>query len=355
MPLPRRPLDADAPPPAASPDGTADEEPTWQPVEPARRRRPRTRTVLLAALAVLVLLVVAGAVGVELASRRVLGKVERIPEVFAPLDEAKRPQKPAGTDKTLNVLLVGVDTGTAGARDSDAIMLMHVAADRRTAAFVSIPRDSWVAVPDRGPDTIASAYATGGPTLLVRTVEQLTALRIDHFAVMDFAGFKDITDDVGGVDVRVRRASAGFPAGPAHFDGDAALRYVRQQSRGPGGDLEHARRQQQVMKALLTRMGEVGLQANPARTLGLLESVARTTRVDDSLGDGKMRSLALSLRNLRPEQVDFLTAPTGPPGRAGEPRVRLDPVRATGLWDAMVRDDVPGYLRGHPELRPGPL
>lgn len=302
-------------------------------------RRPRLRTVLLAGFGVIVLLAGIAAIGVEVASRRVLGNVDRIPQVFAALDEAKRPQKPTGTDKTLNVLLVGVDSGDARDARSDAIMLVHVAADKRSAAFVSIPRDSWVAVPDRGPAAISSAYAAGGPTLLVRTVEQLTALRVDHFAVLDFAGFRDVTDAVGGADVRVRTATAGFPAGVHHFDGEQAVRYIRQQA---GGDLARADRQQQVMKALLTEAGHIGLQS-PAKTLKLLESVAKTTSVDDSLSNGRMRSLALALRHLRPEQVDFLTAPVSP-ARAGQAGVRLDPVRATGLWDAMVRDDVAGYV-----------
>jgi LCP family protein required for cell wall assembly len=328
---------AGVPEPRRAPD---DEVPGREP-----KKRRRLRTVLLAGLGVVVLLAAAGVVGVELTSRRVLGNVERIPQVFAPLDEAKRPQKPTGTDKTLNVLLVGVDSGDPRAARSDAIMLVHVAADRRSAAFVSIPRDAWVAVPDRGPDPISSAYASGGPSLLVRTVEQLTALRVDHFAVLDFAGFGEITDTVGGADVRVRRATPGFPAGTNHLDGDAAVRYVRLQG---GGDAERARRQQQVMKALLTEAGRIGI-SSPAKTLHLLESVARTTSVDDSLSNGRMRSLALALRNLRPDQVDFVTAPVSP-ARAGDKRTRLDPARASGLWDAMVRDDVAGYLSQHPDL-----
>ena len=353
---PDEPGRADAPresPPVPSPGGTSVAVAAPPPgTGRTGRRRIRARRLVPAVLVVLVLLVGAGVVGVELASRRVLGDVERIPQVFERLDEAKRPKKPAGTDRTLNVLLVGVDTGTARADRGDAVMLLHIAADRRTAAFVSIPRDSWVAVPDRGPATISAAYAAGGPTLLVRTVEQLTALRIDHFATMDFAGFKDITDDLGGVDVRVPRAGAGFQAGMNHLDGDAAVAYVRQQAAGPGADGDRTRRQQQVIKALMTKMGSVGLQS-PARTLGLLSSVARTTGVDDSLSDGRMRSLALSLRNLRPAEVEFLTAPVTPPTRAGEPRVRLDPARAGALWQALVSDDVPGYLRDHPDLRPG--
>jgi LCP family protein required for cell wall assembly len=233
-------------------------------------------------------------------------------------------------------------------------MLMHVAADRRTAAFVSIPRDSWVAVPDRGPDTISSAYAAGGPTLLVRTVEQLTALRIDHFALMDFAGFKDITDAVGGIDVRIAKATGdnrgSFPAGLNHLDGDQALVYVRQRYNLPGGDLDRVRRQQNVIKALMAKAASRGLLSSPTGTLKLADSVARAVSVDDSLDNGDLRSLVLSLRGLRPAGVKFLTAPVSGLGREGKQSVvRLDGTRSAELWQAVARDDVAGYVAAHPD------
>jgi len=319
-----------------------------------RRKRSRVRTALLTVATLFALLLVAGVAGMELVSRRVLDDVERIPNVFGPIDQADRPLKPSGTEETLNFLLVGVDThgearATGATETSQVIMLMHLAADRRSAAFVSIPRDSWVTVPGRGPGKINSAYAAGGPPLLIRTVEELTALRIDHFGVLDFAGFKDITNAVGGVDVRVARSSSGFPAGMNHFDGDAALRYVRQRQAVPGGYLEQVRRQHDIMKGLMTKAGSVGLLSSPRKTLTLVESVARAISVDDSLDDSKMRTLALSLRNLRPDSVDFLTAPVSSPGRAGNRAVvRLDTPRARTLWAAIGRDDVASYLRTNP-------
>jgi LCP family protein required for cell wall assembly len=323
--------------------------------EVQKRRRFRPRTVLASVAAVLVLLLVAAVVGAQLVSRRVLNDVQRIPDVFTPLESADRPQKPTGTEKTLNVLLVGVDSGAGeDSERSDAVMLVHVAASRRSAALVSLPRDSRVAVPDRGVATLSSAYAAGGPSLLVRTVEQLTTLRIDHFAMVDFAGFRDITNAVGGVDVRVAPAGAALPAGVNHLDGDAALRYVRQPARTPGDQLARVRRQQEIMKALMAKVSDVGLTSNPVKTLTLLDSIAAAMSVDDSLSDGEMRSLGLSLRHLRPDQVVFLTAPVSPGGAGGRDVVRLDTVRARALWDAMAKDNVTGYVRGHPDLKPVP-
>lgn len=361
---------AHAPPAGTPPDEIGEPGPPDEIGEPGppRRRMSNLRKALLGVAALLTLLLVGGAVGVHVVTSRVLGDVRRIPDVFGPLDEAERPQKPAGTERTINFLLVGVDTRAdqqttgsegdgqvfvPGRQRSDVIMVVHVAADRKTASVVSIPRDSWVTIPGRGKNKINAAYSLGGGSLLVRTVESLTKLRIDHFAVVDFAGFKDITDAVGGVDVRIAAATGdnrgSFPAGVNHLDGDQALVYVRQRYNLPGGDLDRVRRQQNVIKALMTRAGSMGLLSNPARTLGLADSVARAVSVDDSLSNGDMRSLVLSLRHLRAPSVKFLTAPVSGLGTEGRQSVvRLDTVRTGQLWKAVADDDVAGYVRAHP-------
>ena len=234
-------------------------------------------------------------------------------------------------------------------------MLMHVASDRRAASFVFLPRDSWVTVPGRGPSRISSAYAAGGPTLLVRTVEQLSALRIDHFAILDFAGFEDITDALGGLDLQIRQTAAGFSAGTHHLDGAAALRYLRQPASGPRGELARVRRQQVVMKAMMSKAGSIGVLADLRKTFSLLGSVARAISVDDSLDDGTMRSLVLSMRHLRPGSVTFLTAPIGSVRQdRGQSLVRLDSVRARTLWKALGEDALAGYVRRYPGDVAGP-
>jgi LCP family protein required for cell wall assembly len=338
---------------------------------PRRKRMTRARKALLGVGALLLVLVIGGALGVQVITSRVLGDVGRIPDVFAPIDEASRPQKPAGTEKTVNFLLVGVDTraeeqttgsdGDGGAfvpgrQRSDVIMVVHVSADRKAASVVSLPRDSWVDIPGRGKNKINAAYSLGGGSLLVQTVEGLTGLRIDHFAVVDFAGFKDITDAVGGIDVRVAKATGdnrgSFPAGLNHLDGDQALVYVRQRYNLPGGDLDRVRRQQNVIKALMSKAASRGLLSSPTGTLKLADAVARAVSVDDSLDNGALRSLVLSLRGLRPAGVTFLTAPVSGLGREGKQSVvRLDDARSAALWKAVTADQVPGYVAAHPEDR----
>lgn len=165
------PVEADAPLPAqrVAPDdagflprGTPDGRSTSDREGGSPKRERRRRTSLVDKLLIgtglgLTLLVVIGAVGARVVTNQVLGDVQRIPDVFGSINPATRPAKPAGAEKTLNFLLMGIDTGIdaqttgsggtaaspSGRERSDVVMLVHVAADRRSASFVSIPRDTW--------------------------------------------------------------------------------------------------------------------------------------------------------------------------------------------------------------------
>ena len=173
-----------------------------------------------------------------LVSENIGENVKRVPDVFGPIDPATRPAE----GKSLTFLLVGTDTrstepttGTNAAADadpgaphSDVLMIARLNADRTAAAVASIPRDSWVEIPGHGRGRINAAYALGGPPLLIRTVENLTRIRIDHFAVIDFAGFQFMVDAVGGieVDVGTARSSDGVALRPGrnHLDGQRGAR-----------------------------------------------------------------------------------------------------------------------------------
>jgi len=204
-----------------------------------RRRLRRRRTVLVSALLVLALFVLGGGM-FHLLSEDLGSNVARVPGVFRSLDDASRPAE----GRSLTFLLAGTDsrsaaptTGTnatatgAGAR-SDVLMIARLNPDRTAAAVASIPRDSWVEIPGHGFDKINAAYALGGPALLVETVEKLTQIRVDHFAVIDFAGFRAMVDAVGGIDIGIGATTSNdgvtFQAGVNHLDGRGALAYVRQ-------------------------------------------------------------------------------------------------------------------------------
>lgn len=311
-------------------------------------------------LVLVLLLVVAGGLAYLVSS--IGSDVPRIPDAFRGLETTERPATSGGT----TFLLVGTDsrageptTGSGaspdaapGSQRSDAIMLGTLAPDGRGAGVVSIPRDSWVEVPGRGMHKINAAYAFGGPPLLIGTVEQLTGVRVDHFGVVDFAGFTSLVDSVGGIDVTVARATANdgvdFVQGENHLDGAQALAYVRQRYDLPGGDLDRAARQQNAMKALLEKVQEKAT-TDPGALYAFATSVGDAVSIDDSLSNTGLLQLAVGNRNLRGSDVTFVTAPVAGLGREGaQSVVYLDEERGRELWEA-VRN---GSVRQYADLNP---
>ncbi|WP_433503763.1 LCP family protein [Pseudonocardia halophobica] len=212
-----------------------------------------------------------------------------------------------------------------------------MAADGSTAAVTSIPRDSWVDIPGHGTNKINAAYAFGGSPLLIQMVENLTGVRVDHFGVIDFAGFQEMGDSVGGIDVRVAAATSNagvdFHEGLNHLDGAQALAYVRQRYDLPGGDLDRAKRQQNALKALLTKAGDD--LSDPVGLYDLVDATSRTVSVDDTLTNGGLRDLALEMKGAAAGLGDLHQRP-GRGARTGGRAVRRLPRRA-GRGEALVR------------------
>jgi LCP family protein required for cell wall assembly len=234
------------------------------------------------------------------------------------------------------------------------VMVAQVAADRKSATVVSIPRDTWVEIPDRRSDRIATAYSAGGPSLLIRTVESLTGLRIDHFAVIDFAGFRQMVDAVGGIDVDVAVPSAGFRPGTTHMNGGQALAFVRDPTGSLRGD--RARRQQSALRAILAKAASSGTLTDPVQLYDFLDAASRSVGVDDTLSNGGLRALGLKLNELGPGDVTFVRAPVAGVGQqGGQPAVRLDAARARELWAAVRDGAVAGYVTRNATDAFGPI
>ena len=326
--------------------------------QPQRPRR-RTRRVLLV-LTALVLVLVGGGV---LAAARLQGNldrnIERFGDPFAAIPAASRPAAaPAGA---MNILLLGSDSRvsagdpsqwTAGAQRTDAIMVLHVPADRGAAYVTSIPRDSWVPIPGHGTAKINAAFSFGGPSLMVRTVEQLTKVRIDHVVIADFEGFTKLTDAVGGVTITVPKAThderISLQAGKQQMDGETALKYVRQRHNLPGGDFDRVKRQQNWIRAVARQAMSAGTLTNPLRLNRALDALTRSVATDSGFSIGEMRDLALSMRSVRSNDLTFMTAPiagTGWNADHTQAIVLLDKPAGRGLWKAMAADRTAGWVR----------
>jgi len=325
--------------------------------QPRRRRRVRRVLVPLGVLGLVLALAIGG--GLWLVTNRYGGNIDRVGEVFDGLDEQSRPvaASPTGeaatqaTEEPITFLLVGSDTraevapGELPDARSDAIMIARFSADRVHAQIVSIPRDSWVDIPGYGEDKINAAYAYGGPTLLIETVEQLTGVRIDHYAAIDFAGLIQVTDDLGGVDVVVSETTSNgpytFTAGLNHLDGDQARWYVGQRYDLLGGDLDRVKRQQNYLRAMFTKLFSQEVLTSPGKLDSTLLSVTDAVAVDDALGSGELLSMAYSLRGLTPADVEFFTAPvlgTGTEGTASV--VYLDTTTGERMWGYLQTDSL---------------
>ncbi|MFC6015998.1 LCP family protein [Plantactinospora solaniradicis] len=337
---------------------TPDEQPTGA---PAPKRRRRTRRIILITLLVLALLGAGGAVAAGLYVRSVEGGIERV-EAFDEVPEESRPVKVAQDAK--NILILGSDTrdpaNTSGSR-SDTIILAHLPKDRSSAQLVSIPRDTWVNVPKSkngkhgGRDAkINAGYAWGGLPLMVQTVEKFTGVRVDHVAIVDFAGFKEIVDALGGVQINVEESFTSthsllpsgrreFTKGPQLMDGAEALDYARERYAFKDGDFARIRHQQQVIRAILDKAASGGTLANPARLNSFVKASADAVSVDKTMS---MLDLAMELRHLRSSNLTFITSPTKGTGNVGgESVVFAKTDEAKKFYDAVRRDAVPEILK----------
>ncbi len=337
----------------------------------AGRRRGRWFWPRRLAVVALVLTVTAGATVLAagyLVGTHLSGNVKRISGAFDGVPADDRPVATV-TAHSQTILAVGLDvrapdqtTGLAGTDPgaarrgdrSDTIMLVRINTKTRSAAIVSIPRDCWVPIPGHGHMKINAAYSLGGPSLLIRTVEQLTGVRVDHFMVIDFAGFKSIVDYLGGVDVQVATGTTDlggvrFQPGSNHLDGTRALAFVRQRYGLPGGDLDRIRRQQSFLRAVLTKVAATDAAGDPVRTYRLLDAITVAVTVDDTYTNAELRALALEAVRLRGGNVWFLVAPISKSGWEGDQSVLyLNQTSSAELWQAFQADAMDGYAAAHP-------
>jgi LCP family protein required for cell wall assembly len=261
-------------------------------------------------------------------------------------------------DGALNILIVGSDSRdpdssdeTANAWRADTLMIMHIPADHKTAQIVSIPRDLWVQIPsannaacDTGSRAkINASFAYGGLPRAVRTVECMTDVHLDHVAAIDFGGFKDVTNALGGVDLYVEQTITSihkphrvFTKGVMHMDGDQALDWIRQRKQFARGDFARMQHQQEFLKALMDKAASTGTLTNPAKLNSFLKAVTAAVTVDH---DFSLTDMALQFRNLRSTNLTFLTSPNkGSETIAGQSVVVADREKALALYQAMASD-----------------
>ena len=252
-----------------------------------------------------------------------------------------RPTEAAQATEAVNILLIGSDTREGDGNDayantsgqsephSDTNLLVHLSADRTWATVVSIPRDSMTPAP---PDCSADApqdewvtrqwnhnYAIGGTGCLIRTLEGNTGVFIDHYAVVDFVGFKDMVNALGGVEVCTPVAISDptthleLDAGRHVLDGRVALQYVRaRKALDDGSDIARIERQQAFLSSVAQEATSTRLLFQPTKLYSFLDAATKSLTTDPEFGLGTMKDLAESVRGIGLDNIQFLTVPNEP-------------------------------------------
>jgi LCP family protein required for cell wall assembly len=238
---------------------------------------------------------------------------------------------------------------------------MHVTGDGKHAYMISIPRDSWLHIPrsmsnPKLGDTnakINAAFSWGGIPLTVQTVEEFTNVRIDHVVIINFAGFEEVTDALGGVDMYVDQTITSihkphrkFTKGTHHFNGAQALDYIRQRYQYATGDLTRVKHQQQFLKAIMDKATSTGTLTNISKMNSFLDALSKAVIVDK---DFELGSQAWDLRDLRSSDMTFMTSPTA--GFATEPdgesAVVVDKTKSAALYAAVRNDTVAAWVKSN--------
>ncbi|MFJ9473254.1 LCP family protein [Streptomyces caniferus] len=331
-----------------------------------RRRPPGTRWGLRIAAVTSVLLLAASGVGHAV----VTGVESGIGRVDAFKGMSNRP----GGGDGLNFLVVGTDgrdklspaekrkyhLGGAPCHCTDTLMLVHLSADRDRASVVSLPRDSYAEVPahtdavtgrQRAQHAIKlnAAYAEGGPSLTVRTVEHMTGVHIDHYLEVDFTSFMRSVDAVGGVEICTVRplrdsyTGLDLPVGKSRLNGGQALQYVRSRHVDGSADLGRMQRQQRFLAALIHKITSSGVLMNPIRFRDVADTMLGSVRADSGFEANDLVDLGQAMRGFTPSSSEFTSVPladVAQPVPGVGSTVRWDPAQAPKLFQA-IREDKP--------------
>src|SRR3954454_23494992 len=277
-------------------------------------------------------------------------------------------QAPTGPSGPINILVMGsdnrdapgdhIDNLTGIGKRSDTTILLHLSADRQHAYGISIPRDSVVhraACYDTSGREISAAtdgamwndaFNIGGPACTIEQFQALTQVPVDHFVVVDFAGFQAMVDAVGGVDVCIPHAvndtigHITLPAGTHKLSGIQALDYVRErEALGNGSDIGRIKRQQAFIASMAHTAISANTLANPLHLTRFLDATTKSLTVDTGLKSiAKLVGLAYQFRHIGLDKIQFVTTPwmTDP---TNANRVVWQPA-AAGMWRDVLNDRV---------------
>jgi LCP family protein required for cell wall assembly len=296
----------------------------------ARTKSRRAMTVAGVSLAVLVLV---GGGGAGYVYFKLNGNIQGV-DINARLGD----DRPQNLDNgSMDILVLGSDSRSGanaqygvdeGGARSDTAMVVHVYEGHKSASVVSIPRDTLVDRPqcaDENGKAVSgekqamfnTAYEVGGPACAVKTVEEMSGIRMDHYIEVDFTGFKTLIDELGGVKITTTQpindseSHLDLPPGTHTLDGEQSLGLVRtRKSVGDGSDLGRIQLQQAFMKAFINQVKNVGVFTNPKKLLDIADAATKAITPDTELDSvNELMSFAGGLSGLGAQDVHMITMP----------------------------------------------
>lgn len=352
----RRGRHADPVPPPPSPEPRADSRRATAPATAhvtaratRRPRRPRRwgRRIGIALLALVVYLV-----AVPVIAWSGLGHADYAPSGDRPADQPGTLLLLAGSDSREGLTdqqRRDLGTGSEGGNVADTIMLLYMPPSGRPA-LISVPRDSYLAIPGHGRNKINASFALGGPKLLTATVEQATGLRVDGFLELGFGGFVGIIDALGGIeqcptyDIDDDWAHLSIKKGCQTMDGVTALKYVRMRHADPLGDLGRVQRQRGMVTAVAKKAMSPWVVLNPVTYWQLNRAGAAALTAGAGTGLLQIAPAALAFWSISRGDGLTLTVPVSDPdldtpvGSA----VEWDKAKSARLFALIARGDAAG-------------
>jgi LCP family protein required for cell wall assembly len=255
---------------------------------------------------------------------------------FVPALEGKKP---------LFILAIGSDARPGERVDrlrADSIHLIGINSARRRATILGFPRDSWVNIPGRGTAKINEAMSTGGPELLVETVERITGIRIDFWLLASFRGVIRMVDEIGGLTVRVRvpmhdiKSGSNFDPGLERLNGKEALAFARDRHSFIDGDFSRSANQGRLLLAALAKLGS-SFDRNPDELLRWMAIGWNNVHTD--LRFSTLLDLALTATRISQGKVTNLVVPATV-GSVGDISVVFIAPSAQSVFADLRRDGV---------------
>lgn len=301
-------------------------------VSPAARARRRKR-LTITILSLVAVLVLGGAAG-GYAYVRAIGN--KINSVFANDIELQKAlgagQKATPPGDPFYIALMGSDTRVGQTQQrSDTLIVARVDPKNKKVSMISIPRDSRVAIPGNGTTKINAAAVYGGPTLVIKTLKEITGLPITHFVNINFGGFRQVVDAIGGVwidvpfDIYDTQASAygvkyaTIKKGYQKLDGKHALTFVRTRHTMADSDYGRMRNQQAFIKALASQALSL---SNVFNATQIIDAIA--SNLDTDMTPAQLADLVLQFKGMKSGGIDSATAPSAPKYMDGVSYVILD-------------------------------